>query len=163
MQNAAYENVRFARMKRDALRSWKANPRVGAPHCFRSQLEPSACVQSFYVGPTLQESKEITEIRGHVASAIARRDGVSCDAECIFLTNGASEGIKLLFSMLVRRATNGVLLPLPQYPLYSAAVTLAGGRRVDYFLDENGQRKDIDELARWRKAAWKARVCAPSS
>lgn len=50
-----------------------------------------------------------------------------------------------------------MLLPVPQYPLYSAAVTLAGGRRVDYFLDEeNGWQMDIDELARALKEAREA-------
>lgn len=94
-------------------------------------------------------SKGIQAIRARVAAAIERRDGVPCDAERLFLTNGASEGIKAVVTMLVRGPADGILLPVPQYPMYSAAMTLAGGRRADYFLDEDrAWGMDMDELAR---------------
>ena len=31
----------------------------------------------------------------------------------------------------------GILIPLPQYPLYSATITLCGGTAVPYYLDES--------------------------
>jgi aspartate/methionine/tyrosine aminotransferase len=52
------------------------------------------------------------------------------------LTNGASEGVKLAFKMLIRHQKDGVLVPIPQYPLYSAQLTLDGGTMVKYYLDE---------------------------
>lgn len=31
----------------------------------------------------------------------------------------------------------GILIPIPQYPLYSATITLCGGTAVPYYLDES--------------------------
>jgi len=38
--------------------------------------------------------------------------------------------------MLLRSKQDGVLVPIPQYPLYSALLTLEGGTMVKYFLQE---------------------------
>lgn len=32
---------------------------------------------------------------------------------------------------------DGVLIPIPQYPLYSASIDLLGGHRIGYYLDES--------------------------
>lgn len=81
-------------------------------------------------------SKGYRFIREHVARFIAERDGHGADPEHIFLTDGASEGIKRVLTCIISDATSGILLPIPQYPLYSAAVTLLGGAIVPYYLDE---------------------------
>jgi alanine-synthesizing transaminase len=40
-----------------------------------------------------------------------------------------------------------VLVPMPDYPLWTAAVTLAGGRAVHYFCDESaGWNPDLDDI-----------------
>ena len=54
----------------------------------------------------------------------------------IYLTNGASEAVRLCFSALLRNSNDGVLVPIPQYPLYSALLTLYGGELLPYYLDE---------------------------
>jgi aspartate/methionine/tyrosine aminotransferase len=38
--------------------------------------------------------------------------------------------------MLIRNSNDGVMIPIPQYPLYSALITLNGGRQIPYYLDE---------------------------
>lgn len=38
--------------------------------------------------------------------------------------------------MLIRNANDGVLVPIPQYPLYSALLTLYNGALIPYYLDE---------------------------
>jgi len=38
---------------------------------------------------------------------------------------------------LIRNANDCVLVPIPQYPLYSASITLYGGNMVGYYLNEN--------------------------
>ncbi len=99
-------------------------------------------------------SKGVPAIRRRVASAIEARDGVPCDPDHLFLTNGASDGVKLILTMLVRSAQDGVLVPVPQYPLYSAAMTLLGGQRVDYFLNEDeAWGLDLNELGESLNAA----------
>ena len=53
------------------------------------------------------------------------------------MTNGASEGVRLCFSALLRNNNDGILIPIPQYPLYSALLTLNGGELLPYYLDES--------------------------
>lgn len=38
--------------------------------------------------------------------------------------------------MLIRNHNDGIMIPIPQYPLYSALITLFGGTQISYFLDE---------------------------
>lgn len=67
------------------------------------------------------------------------RDGpaVKCDWNNVYLTNGASEAVRTAFKLLIRQQKDGVMIPIPQYPLYSALLTLDGGTMVKYFLDED--------------------------
>jgi alanine-synthesizing transaminase len=72
--------------------------------------------------------------------------GVTLDD--IYLGNGASE--------LIVMATNGLLndgdellVPAPDYPLWTAAVSLSGGKPVHYLCDEaNGWMPDLDDIRR---------------
>mmetsp|Transcript_127433 Transcript_127433/g.396675 ORF Transcript_127433/g.396675 Transcript_127433/m.396675 type:complete len:508 (+) Transcript_127433:69-1592(+) len=85
-----------------------------------------------------QDSKGNPVIREEVCDFIARRDGgFRPSAEDVFLTNGASEGVRLLLQSMIRDEQDGILVPLPQYPLYSASIALYGGRLVGYHLDED--------------------------
>ncbi len=83
-------------------------------------------------------------IREAIAAFIDARDnvtpehGLPADPDQIFLTNGASEGAKYLLEMLIDDPADGILIPVPQYPLYSASIRKAGGAQVDYVLDEEG-------------------------
>lgn len=76
-----------------------------------------------------------------------QRQGIKCvGLEDIYLGNGASE--------LIVMATNGLLddgdellLPAPDYPLWTAAVSLSGGTPVHYLCDEaNGWMPDIEDI-----------------
>jgi aspartate/methionine/tyrosine aminotransferase len=82
-------------------------------------------------------SKGVELVRQHVAEFIKERDGHPSDPESIFLTNGASEGVKTVINMLVRDERDGVMIPIPQYPLYSATVVACGGAQVPYYLQED--------------------------
>jgi aspartate/methionine/tyrosine aminotransferase len=91
-----------------------------------------------------------------VANFIEARDGYKADTKNIFLTNGASEGIQMFLNTIIRNTMDGVLLPIPQYPLYSALLTLLGGTKVNYYLDEQkGWGLSIEEL---NNAVSKARL-----
>jgi len=82
-----------------------------------------------------------------IANFIEARDGYKADPKNIFLSNGASEGIQMFLKTIIRNNMDGVLLPIPQYPLYSALLTLLGGTKVNYYLDESrGWGLSIDEL-----------------
>lgn len=72
----------------------------------------------------------------HFFSSNQDRDGVPAHANDIFLTDGASPAAQVLLRSMIRKKTDGVLVPIPQYPLYSASVALYGGTLVPYYLNE---------------------------
>jgi alanine transaminase len=84
-------------------------------------------------------SQGVAHIRQEVADFIERRDGFPSDPAQIFLTNGASDGVKALMQAMIRGGAqrDGVLVPIPQYPLYSALTTLFDGELLGYYLDES--------------------------
>ncbi|KAL6190461.1 hypothetical protein ACLB2K_036858 [Fragaria x ananassa] len=82
------------------------------------------------------DSRGIPAIRKEVAEFIEKRDGYPSDPELIYLTDGASKGVMQILNAIIRGAGDGVLVPVPQYPLYSAAISLFGGSLVPYYLEE---------------------------
>ncbi|KAK6048370.1 aminotransferase, class I/II [Cooperia oncophora] len=71
------------------------------------------------------QSTGIDIIRKHVAEFIAKRDGVPCDYENVILSGGASESIRNVLKLFIKRGAEkqtGIMIPIPQYPLYSASV-----------------------------------------
>ena len=78
-------------------------------------------------------------IREEVCDFIKERDGNRPDVKNVFLTNGASEGARLVMSALAAKhlGTVGFMAPIPQYPLYSALSTLMDCELVGYYLDED--------------------------
>eukprot|EP00804_Cyclotella_cryptica_P029075 CCRYP_005263-RB/>CCRYP_005263-RB protein AED:0.04 eAED:0.04 QI:416/1/1/1/0.66/0.5/4/1370/474 len=97
-------------------------------------------------------SKGVREFREDVARFIEERDGArrgSVDVENIFLTAGASEAITMVMTALIKDSSCGIMIPIPQYPLYSATLDLLGGHKVGYYLDEQSiWGMNIEELER---------------
>ncbi len=70
--------------------------------------------------------------------------GVSIDD--IYLGNGASELIVMSMNALLNSGDE-VLVPAPDYPLWTAAVSLSGGRPVHYICDEQADwYPDIEDI-----------------
>jgi aspartate/methionine/tyrosine aminotransferase len=89
------------------------------------------------VGAYTTNSKGWTYTREAVANFIAKRDGFyHVNPDHIFIGNGASEGCRAALQMAIRDGNDGVLVPIPQYPLYSALLTLLQGHLIPYYLDE---------------------------
>ena len=66
--------------------------------------------------------------------------------EDIYTGNGVSELINLSMSALLDNGDE-VLIPSPDYPLWTACVTLAGGNAVHYICDEEAEwYPDIDDI-----------------
>jgi alanine transaminase len=92
-------------------------------------------------------SQGVPLIREHVAKFIEERDGYPSDPKNIFLTAGASSGVSLLLSMLISSPTSGILIPIPQYPLYTATIAQFSGRPVPYYLDGSaGWNTSVEEI-----------------
>lgn len=64
------------------------------------------------------------------------RDGYPANPDDIFLTNGASGGVQMLCSLICAHPKAGIMIPIPQYPLYSATMSLVNGMGVPYYLNE---------------------------
>ncbi|KAI9464015.1 transaminase [Lactarius psammicola] len=72
-------------------------------------------------------SQGVPFIRKNVANFIEERDGYPSNPNHIFLTAGASAGVTLLISMLISNPRSGILIPIPQYPLYTATLAANSG------------------------------------
>ncbi|KAH8396411.1 hypothetical protein KR222_009948 [Zaprionus bogoriensis] len=86
------------------------------------------------------DSAGLELVRRQAAAFIeARDDGIPSDWQNIYLTGGASPGIKTILSLLhatVQGKEPGIMVPIPQYPLYSATIAEYGMKKIDYYLDE---------------------------
>lgn len=49
-----------------------------------------------------------------------------CAPQDLWLTDGASPGVHMMATLLLRDERDAILTPIPQYPLYSAAIALHG-------------------------------------
>ncbi|CAG8582525.1 1068_t:CDS:2 [Paraglomus brasilianum] len=92
-------------------------------------------------------SQGIESIRNDVAEFIKERDGYSTDPALIFLTQGASQGVQNVLQIIISHSNVGVMIPIPQYPLYTATLALYDGKPVPYYLNEEQDwGLDIAEL-----------------
>ncbi|KAF7134545.1 hypothetical protein RHSIM_Rhsim08G0244600 [Rhododendron simsii] len=99
-------------------------------------------------------SQGIKGLRDTIAAGIEARDGFPADPNDIFLTDGASPAVHMMMQLLTRSEEDGILCPIPQYPLYSASIALHGGTLVPYYLNEaTGWGLEIPELKKQLEAA----------
>ncbi|GAA4874077.1 pyridoxal phosphate-dependent aminotransferase [Actinomycetospora straminea] len=80
------------------------------------------------------DSRGVLPARRAVAQRYQAR-GLEVDVDDVFLGNGVSELISMAVQALVEDGDE-VLVPAPDYPLWTAVATLAGGRAVHYVCDE---------------------------
>lgn len=99
------------------------------------------------------DSAGIEIIRHHAADYIQNRDGgIPSRWEDIYLCAGASQSIKAVMNLLNRNIDGkvpGIMVPTPQYPLYSATIAEYGMHQIGYYLNEDTNwGLDIPELER---------------
>ena len=85
------------------------------------------------------ESQGIRQVRENCAKFIQKRDGFPSNPSHIFISNGASDCIKNIMNCLIRGGKDGIMIPVPRYPLYSADIILKGGVIVPYYLQEDSK------------------------
>nr|GLL35068.1 alanine aminotransferase 2-like [Ipomoea trifida] len=99
-------------------------------------------------------SQGIKGLRDTIASGIEARDGFPANPNDIFLTDGASPAVHMMMQLLISSENDGILCPIPQYPLYSASIALHGGTLVPYYLDEaTGWGLETSELKKQLETA----------
>ena len=92
------------------------------------------------------DSKGLFAPRKAVMHYTQQKNVAGVSVEDIYLGNGASELIVMSMNALLN-AGDEVLVPSPDYPLWTAAVSLSGGKPVHYVCDEQaGWMPDIDDI-----------------
>lgn len=94
-------------------------------------------------------SQGVQVVREDVARFINARDGTPgvASADDVFLSNGSSGAIVMLTALMATDASVGMLIPVPQYPIYSALLTVLGAQQLHYHLREPQQWSiDVGEL-----------------
>uniref|UniRef100_A0A6Q2ZCH6 alanine transaminase n=1 Tax=Esox lucius TaxID=8010 RepID=A0A6Q2ZCH6_ESOLU len=103
-------------------------------------------------------STGIEVIRQDVARYIEKRDGgIPSNPDNIYLSTGASDAIVTMLKLLTSgegKTRSGVMISIPQYPLYSAALAELAAVQISYYLDEDKcWGLDVSELRRAVEAA----------
>ena len=92
------------------------------------------------------DSKGVYSARKAVMNYAQERNIQDVGIEDIYIGNGASELILLSMNALLNDGDE-VLVPAPDYPLWTAAVSLSGGKPVHYLCDEAADwQPDLDDL-----------------
>ena len=92
------------------------------------------------------ESNGIFPARKAIAQYYQQKGLKDVDADDIFIGNGASELITMTMNALLNNGDE-ILVPAPDYPLWTAAVNLAGGKAVHYMCDEQQNwYPDIEDM-----------------
>ncbi|MFB9448762.1 pyridoxal phosphate-dependent aminotransferase [Dactylosporangium vinaceum] len=93
------------------------------------------------------DSKGLLSARRAVVQYYQQKDVTGVDIEDVYLGNGVSELIVMALQALLDNGDE-VLIPSPDYPLWTASVSLCGGRPVHYLCDESNEwMPDVDDIA----------------
>lgn len=92
------------------------------------------------------DSKGIFSARKAIMQYCQLKNIPDVDVDDIYIGNGVSEMITMSMQGLLDDGDE-VLVPMPDYPLWTAAVSLAGGQAVHYVCDESSNwYPDIDNI-----------------
>lgn len=92
------------------------------------------------------DSKGLYSARKAVMQDFQLRGVHSVEVEDIYLGNGVSELIVMAMQSLLNNGDE-VLIPAPDYPLWTAAVSLCGGKPVHYICDEDSDwQPDLTDI-----------------
>ena len=92
------------------------------------------------------ESKGIFPARKAVMQYYQKKGIMDVEIDDIYIGNGVSELITFAMQGLLDNGDE-VLIPMPDYPLWTASVNLAGGKAVHYVCDEQSKwYPDLDDI-----------------
>lgn len=93
------------------------------------------------------DSRGILSARRAVAQRYQTLGLSEVTVDDVFLGNGVSELVSMAVQALLEDGDE-VLIPAPDFPLWTAVTTLAGGRPVHYLCDESAEwYPDLDDMA----------------
>jgi len=153
LQNVVYEirgpaNAHAARLEAEGHRILKLNIGNPAPFGFDA---PDVIMRDMIAA--LPSAQGYSDSRGIVSArraVVARYEDIpgfpALDVDDVYLGNGVSELIIMTMQALLDDGDE-VLVPAPDYPLWTAAVSLAGGTPVHYMADETDEwNPDLADL-----------------
>ena len=90
------------------------------------------------------ESQGLPVVRESVCRFIEQRDKIGgLSPADLFLSNGASPSIEAFMTASIAGPRDGILTPIPQYPLYNALAELKLGTTIGYYLDEQNNKWSV--------------------
>ena len=136
------------RMEAASHRIMKLNIGNPAPFGFEA---PTAILKDMVSNlPNAQgysDSKGIYSARTAVSQYYQSRGIMDIDVDDVFIGNGVSELISMVLQALVDDGDE-ILIPSPDYPLWTGATTLSGGNAVHYrCVEEEGWAPDLEDIA----------------
>lgn len=135
------------RLEEEGHRVLKLN--IGNPAPF-GLMAPEEIIQDVIYqlpeGSGYSDSKGLFAARKAVMQYYQKRGIEDVQIEDIYLGNGVSELIVLAMQALLNNGDE-VLIPAPDYPLWTASVSLSGGNPVHYLCDEQSEWfPDLDDI-----------------
>ena len=138
--------VEAERLEAEGHRILRLN--IGNPAPFGFEAPERILREMIHHLPTAQgysDSKGIHSARTAVAQYYQGHD-LDVSVEDVYIGNGVSEMITMVLQAFVDDG-NEILVPAPDYPLWTGAVALAGGTPVHYRCDEtNGWNPDLADI-----------------
>jgi alanine-synthesizing transaminase len=135
------------RLEEEGRRIVKLN--IGNPAPFGFEAPDEILVDVIRNLPQAQgysDSQGLLTARTAIVQHYQHRGIDAVDVDDVWLGNGVSELISISLQALLDNGDE-VLIPTPDYPLWTASTSLAGGRPVHYLCDEtNGWQPDLDDL-----------------
>jgi alanine-synthesizing transaminase len=123
---------RAEELERDGHDVVKLN--IGNPGAFGFQMPPTmrvAMVQNLHQADPYSHQKGIFQAREAVVMQQQSRGILDATADDVFIGNGVSELIMMSMRALLNPGDE-VLVPSPDYPLWTAAVTIHGAKAIHY-------------------------------
>lgn len=165
LQDVLYEirgpvHAHAARLEAEGHRILKLNIGNPAPFGFEApDVIMRDMIQALPYAQGYSDSRGILPARRAVVTRYELVDGFPrFDVDDVYLGNGVSELITMTLQALLDNGDE-VLIPSPDYPLWTASTSLAGGTPVHYLCDETqGWQPDIADMESKITARTKALV-----
>ncbi len=139
--------VEAQRLEAEGHKILKLN--IGNPAPFGFEAPEAIVADMIHNLPESQgysDSRGIYSARTAVAQYYQGRGLTDTQVEDVYIGNGVSELISLVLQAFLDDG-NEILIPAPDYPLWTGAVTLGGGVPVHYKCDEeNGWNPDLEDI-----------------
>ncbi len=140
---------RARQMEEEGHRIIKLNIGNPAPFGFDAPEEiMQDVIRNLPIASGYSESKGLFSARKAIMHYTQQKKIAGVTLDDIYVGNGASELIVMAMQALLNEGDE-VLVPAPDYPLWTAAVSLAGGRPMHYICDEQADWfPDLDDIKR---------------